>query len=189
MRSRGSRRRAAGAIITPGDRTKGEDMGALLDTGLAALAFSRRTTERLLDGFDASNAMTRCGPEGSHVLYIAGHIAATDEAFLTMVGGQAAALEPRYNTVFGMNVEPTDDASSYPAFDEVRAAMSSRRDALVAWFSSMDDEALLQELPEPMIGFARTYAILMSTLAFHEGFHAGQISAARRVLGLPRALG
>lgn len=164
-------------------------MGALLETGIEALAFSRRVTLRLLDGFDDANALTRCGPNGSHVLHIVGHIASNDEVFLTKVGGKEPALDAEFSRLFGMHAEPSDDTSTYPAFEEVKEVMASRREALVSWFKSMDDTQLAQPLPDPFSGFAKTHAILMSTLAFHEGFHSGQISASRRVLGLPRALG
>ena len=164
-------------------------MSVLLETGLEALAFTRGVTNRILEGFDESNAMTRCGPSGSHVMYIAGHIAGTDEAFMTHVGGLEPVLEPSWFELFGMNVEVSDDASAYPSFEKVRQVLASRREALEKWFSGMDDAALQKPLPEPWNGFAKTHAILMSTLAFHEGFHIGQISAARRVTGLPRAIG
>lgn len=164
-------------------------MSELRDTGLAALGFARRVSDRLLEGFDDTNALTRCGPSGCHVMHIVGHVAVTDESFLTMLGGHEPALDARYGELFGMNAEPTDHASDYPGFEEVKAAMAGRRESLIAWFTGMDDEALRAELPEPVSRFAKTHAVLMSTLAFHEGFHMGQVSAARRVLGLPRALG
>ena len=52
----------------------------------------------------------------------------------------------------------------------------------------MDEQQLLTPLPDEMSSFAPNFAAVMSSIAWHEGFHAGQLSAVRRSLGLPRAL-
>ena len=164
-------------------------MSELKETGLAALAFSRRVLLRLLDGFDDSNALVRLGGTGSHAMHLVGHVATTDEFFRTTLSGEAWGLPPAYRELFGMGAEPSDDAGAYPAFEEVLGHLEGRRAALVGWFGSLDEAGLLEPLPEMLRGFAANRAVLMSTLAFHEGFHAGQVSGIRKHLGMARALG
>jgi uncharacterized damage-inducible protein DinB len=164
-------------------------MSNLKDTGLEALAFSRRVLLRLLDGFDESNILVRCGEGASHTMHLVGHIGTTDDFFLTTLSGHASGLPEGYAALFGTGAVPKDDASAYPSFETMTDVLEDRRAALVAWFKSQDEDELLTALPGQLAGFAKNRAVLMSTLAFHEGFHTGQVSAIRRKLGMERALG
>ncbi|MCZ6816774.1 MAG: DinB family protein, partial [Planctomycetota bacterium] len=55
---------------------------------------------------------------------------------------------------------------------------------LVAWFLSMSGERLAAALPEDWQVFAKSYGVLINTIAWHEGMHAGQLTVIRRELGL-----
>ena len=73
--------------------------------------------------------------------------------------------------------------------DEIKAGLQLARESLLAAFQSMDEQQLQGPLPDDLKGFAPNVGGAMLSLAWHEGFHAGQVSAVRRDLGLPNAMG
>ncbi|MEZ6318538.1 MAG: DinB family protein [Phycisphaerales bacterium] len=157
---------------------------AVVVPGLEGLAMSRGFLKMLLEGLTAEQMMTRPCAKGNHGMWIMGHIAWTDDSFLQGLGGQASGIPASWNGLFGMKSEPSDDASAYPSRDELMGAMEDRRAALVAWLSGLNEAELIKPIEGDMAQFARTLAQVPSSLAFHEGMHAGQLSMARRAAGL-----
>lgn len=157
--------------------------------GLAALEFSRGFLEQLADGIPPDKATHQPVNTANHLLWILGHSAVTDDYFISTLAGQEAKCPENWGELFGMGSEPVDDPSKYPALDEVKTVMAERREALVAWLGSLDDDALAEPLPEDLQGFAANRGALMATLAAHEAMHVGQLSVIRKSLGLPRVMG
>ena len=58
------------------------------------------------------------------------------------------------------------------------------RTDIIKWFQSQSADKLASPLPEELGTFAKTYGASLSTLAIHEGLHAGQLTMIRRSLGL-----
>lgn len=161
----------------------------LVETGLSTLAFSRGVTMKLLEAIPSESRLL-CPLEGAHnALWIAGHVAMTDDYFLKAVGGQESVIDESWEKLFGMGTVACDDAGLYPSWDEIIACMKERREALESWFSSLDAEALSAPLPDELQFFAASVGALMGTIAWHEGFHAGQTTAIRKKLGLESVLG
>jgi uncharacterized damage-inducible protein DinB len=161
----------------------------LVQTGLATLAFSRGVTMKLLEAIPAESRLV-CPIEGAHhVMWIAGHVAMTDDYFLKAVGGQESVIDESWEKLFGMGSTACEDASVYPSWDEIVATMIERRGALEAWFATLDADALAAPLPEEIQFFAPSVGALMGSVAWHEGFHAGQTTAIRKKLGLESVLG
>ena len=157
--------------------------------GLNALAFARGVTTRLFDGTPDEHSMTRACPKGHHARWIAGHLAWTDNYFLTSLAGHDRLVPESYDALFGMGSEVSDDESIYPPMSELRDAMKTTNAAMVAWFASKSDDELLAELPDNLKMFAPNFGALMGSLAAHEGIHAGQLTVIRAALGLERVLG
>ena len=163
-----------------------EIMGeAIVRPGLEALEQARGFTLRLVEAIAPAQMVTRACPGANHTAYVIGHIAWTDDAFVSMLSGGAPALPGDWASKFGMKVQLSDDPSFYPGKDELISAMDERREALVGWLGSLGHDELVAPIEGDLAEFARTLSALPGTLAFHEGFHAGQMSACRRALGLP----
>lgn len=161
-----------------------------LSAGLATLGFSRGVFTRMFESIPEEKLGQRgAGGAGNHALWILGHIATTDAQFLEALAGHDRPVPKAWDDLFGYKSEIKDDLSAYPSLDEVRAAFDGARAAITAWFESMDDQELAKPLPEGWDQFAPTQAALMSSLAVHEGMHAGQITCLRRELGLPLLMG
>ncbi|MCH8005148.1 MAG: DinB family protein [Planctomycetes bacterium] len=158
------------------------------EIGKATLELARRSTLKLVADIPAEHHCHQPVPKANHATWVLGHLANTDNFFLTSLGGRDPVIDKSWGDLFGMGSEPTGDPGRYPSLTEVKAGCERARAALIDWFASMDDQKLQSPLPDQMKGFAPNYAGVMGTLAWHEGLHAGQLSAVRRSLGLPYAL-
>ena len=159
------------------------------EIGKATLEFARHGTVRLVEDIPADKLCHQPLGNTNHALWVLGHLACTDNFFLTSLAGRDPVIDESWNALFGMGSEPTEDPAAYPSPDEVKAGLDRARKAFLDWFQSLDERQLQEPLPEELRGFAPNYAGVMSSVAWHEGFHAGQLSAVRRSLGLPRAFG
>jgi uncharacterized damage-inducible protein DinB len=161
---------------------------ALFETGKAALDLSRRCTLKLVDGIPPDKLCHQPVPNANHALWVLGHLACSDDFFATTLGNREPVIDAKWAELFGMGSKPTDDPGAYPPLEEIKAGLERAREAMLEAFRSMGEQKLQSPTPDDWQAFAPTYAAVMASAAFHEGFHAGQLSAVRRSLGLPSAL-
>ena len=160
-----------------------------IEVGIATLKFSRGATIKLLESIPPDARML-CPVKGAnHATWIAGHIALTDNYVIKAVGGLPGTLPESWESLFGMGSKCESSSDAYPAWDEIIAAMDERRATLIDWFSAMDADELAQPLTDGLEKFAPNRAALMPSIAWHEGFHAGQLTAVRRSLGMESMFG
>lgn len=152
--------------------------------GLATLAFARKQTLAFLEDITQAQAVHQPFPGANHAAWIAGHIAWADDFFLTTLKPRKAVLPETYTKLFGMGSTPTADASTYPKLEQLREKLSQLREEMVAWFGNMPEQQLHASLPKEFDGFAENFAMLMSTISWHEGMHAGQLTVLRKSLGM-----
>jgi len=164
-------------------------MSDLRTIGLSSLEFARQATLKLLEGLPEQGFTHQPVAGGNHVLWVLGHLAATDDFFLTRLANRESGLPQQWGALFGMGSTPTSDAAAYPSREEVLQRLAERREALVQWFRSLSDADLARTLPDDFSEFAPDYASLPTRIAWHEGLHAGQISTVRKSLGLKPAFG
>ena len=155
-----------------------------LENGLETLAFARKATLGLLEDIPDDKLRFRPGGAGNHATWITGHLAWTDDHFLSKLGDRESKCTGEWDALFGKGSRVLDQAEKYPPFTELREALSERRETLVSWFLSMSGERLAAALPEDWQVFAKSYGVLINTIAWHEGMHAGQLTVIRRELGL-----
>lgn len=169
--------------------TTATDRSPLLHAGLEALGFSRRTFNKLLDSIPEAKLTAQPVAGMNHAAWLAGHVAMTDDFFLSEIAGQDPKCPAEWKETMWMGSTAVDDPSKYPPMSELRAMLADRRQALCDWFASRSDEQLIEKLPEDWQGFAENYAVLMSTIAAHETMHAGQLTVVRKGLGLNPVFG
>jgi uncharacterized damage-inducible protein DinB len=161
---------------------------SLFETGKATMDLARNCTLKLADGVPADKTCHQPVPNSNHVIWVLGHLACTDDWFAASQGNRDSVIDESWGKLFGMGSTPTDDATAYPSLDEIKAALERARQTLLEVFEAMDEKKLKSPVPDELKPFAPTYAAIMSSIAWHEGFHSGQLSAVRRSLGLPHAL-
>ncbi|MFQ5501703.1 MAG: DinB family protein [Phycisphaerae bacterium] len=161
----------------------------LLDTGMAALSFSRQATMSLIDTLSEDQFLHQPIAGANHAMWIMGHLACSDEYFLNKLGGKPFDKFEAWETKFFMKSKPTANASDYPPIAEVKEALAYGRERLVGWYGTLDEATLLSPPPGDLKDFAPTHAALLSTMAWHEGLHMGQLTVIRKSLGLAPVFG
>jgi len=161
----------------------------VVSCGLKALDFARRITLCLINDIPPDKLWYQPVSAGNHVLWIAGHLATADDFYLRGLGNRETGFPPEWRGLFGMGSTPQADASSYPALSDVKEQLSRMRVGLVEFFSGLSDEQLAQPLPGDFATFAPDFGTLASTIAWHEGLHAGQLTVIRKALGLKPSFG
>jgi uncharacterized damage-inducible protein DinB len=165
------------------------DTSDVLANGLAALDFSQRLMDGLCEDIPEEHATHQPVPGANHMVWQIGHMAWTDDYFLSKLLGGQSALPESWTKLFGMGSEPQADASIYPPLAEMRARRAERRGALLEWYRAQADAKLAEPMPEDYQTFAPNFGALMSSLAAHEAMHAGQVTLIRKSLSMPRKLG
>ncbi|MEO1717004.1 MAG: DinB family protein [Planctomycetota bacterium] len=161
----------------------------LLDTGLFLMDFSRQATTGFLAGFEGDAFVKRFTADGSHAAYIVGHITFTDDTTLNMLAGDAHTLSEAEQKLFGGGATISETLTDYPPQAELIEKMHAVRAKLVDYFKGLSPAEIIAPVEGPLAQFGDTRAKLMTSIAWHEGFHGGQLSVIRRQLGLPRVFG
>lgn len=178
----------ANGMFIFGERT--ETMSSkLLDNGLAVMEFARNNTLAFLEDVPEEKWGHQPAPNANHAMWIIGHLAVTDDYFLTNLAGRDSKLPADWSGLFGMGSQPQGDLSAYPSPSDVRDQLRPRREELFSWFKSLSEEKLIEPLTDDWKQFAPNYIGLASSLAWHEGLHAGQLTVVRKSLGIAPKFG
>ena len=146
----------------------------------------RQNSERLLADFRTPEQWTyQVHPSCNHALWFPGHMATSDNFFLSLVAPDRSRPLPEFQAKFGMGSQPTNDPSVYPAPEAVLEVMRERRGALLQTLDAMSDEELARKTPAGAPEFLPDVSSVFELAVWHEGQHAGQLTVARRALGYP----
>lgn len=144
----------------------------------------RQMSERLLADFTTPEQWTfQVHPACNHALWFAGHMATSDNFFLSLVAPEKSRQLPDFQAKFGMGSQPTNDPLAYPAPESVLATMRERRESLLATLAALSEEDLGKKTPDGAPEFLPDVASVFELAVWHEGQHRGQLSVARRALG------
>ncbi len=161
----------------------------VLERGVAALKFARQTILQFLEDIPEDKLTHQPCAAGNHALWIAGHLAQADDYFMTHVGNKPARCTESWGKLFGMGSTPKPDAATYPSLSEIKNSLADNREALLGWFGSMSGEDLNKPLPDDYKSFAADFGMLMTSIAWHEGMHTGQLTVVRKSLSLAPKFG
>jgi uncharacterized damage-inducible protein DinB len=144
----------------------------------------RQMSERLLADFHKPEEWVfQVHPQCNHALWFAGHMANSDNFFLSLVAPEKSRPMPDYAARFGTGSQPTGNPADYPAPEEVLGTMRERRETLLAALEPLTDEDLARKLPAGTPDFLSDVGSVFELASWHEGQHNGQLSVARRALG------
>lgn len=147
---------------------------------------ARQLSEKLLADFHSPAEWThQVHPAANHALWFVGHMANTDNFFLSILAPTRARKMETFNKLFGVGSVPTADPADYPPPEEVLGVMRERRQSLLALLDELSDETLSQPTPAGAPDFLPDFASVFETAIWHEGRHSGQLTMVRRSLGHP----
>lgn len=142
-------------------------------------------TGKLCAGFAEDQVLAQPTSTENHLMWQIGHMATGYAWFASMLDGKPATLGEMYDKLFGYGSKPTGDASMYPAQAEVRRIHDEQYQRLLRVVKAMSDADGLKPTVTNSGGFAKNRLDCFYKCIWHEGWHQGQLSALRRVLGLP----
>ena len=148
------------------------------------LLAARETSERFLDDFKSPQDWTRQVHDGSnHALWFAGHMAHTDNFFISILAPDRALELNGFGARFGMGSQPTSNPNDYPQAADVLGCMRERRQVLLEILGGFDESDLGRPTPDGAPEFLSDVASVFEMAVWHEGLHSGQLSVTRRALG------
>lgn len=144
----------------------------------------RQMSQRLLADFKTPEQWVfQVHPQCNHALWFAGHMATSDNFFLSLVAPEKAVQLADFQSRFGMGSQPTNDPAAYPQPSEVVARMNERRETLLGVLDGLSDEDLAKKTPSGAPEFLPDVGSVFELAIWHEGQHNGQLTVARRCLG------
>src|SRR6266480_1710202 len=154
------------------------------DRLLRQLGTIRDMSEKILAAFESPDDWCRqLVPGTNHALWFAGHMATTDNYFISRVApGREKQLEG-WDKLFGMGSKPTNDPDDYPPVAEVLDTMRERRGLLVELLQGRTDAELFGPPAAGASDFLPDLATIFEMTTWHETLHLGQVTSVRRALG------
>ncbi|MEM1026546.1 MAG: DinB family protein [Planctomycetota bacterium] len=151
-----------------------------LNTGYAADLVADLSAEQMVQ-----QPGTDVGPGLNHPAWVLSHLHAYHPVIVALLQGESFE-DPKHHK-FGMLSKPEADASVYPAKGELLAAYLAGRASVVDALQQVSAETLKATMPLErwQQKFPQRGSILPYLMAHHESLHLGQLSAWRRVQGLP----
>jgi hypothetical protein len=150
------------------------------------LANARSMSERMLSDFKTPEQWThQVQPGVNHALWFAGHMASTDNFFISVLAPEKAKDMAEHNRLFGVGSQPVSDSGVYPPPEKVLDEMRERRSVLLGILDSFSEEDFSRPTPPGTPDFLRNFAAVFEAAVWHEGLHTGQLSMARRAIGCP----
>jgi len=151
---------------------------------LEAAKFAHDMLFKLATEFPEDKAAFQTSPTDNHLLWHLGHLAMDYHWFAAAIDGKPAGVSDEDNKLFGMGSKPLPDANAYPPLAELRRRFD------VGWkrFAAAAEALREEDAPKPVFGessgFLKDRLDTVDKVAWHDGWHAGQISGLRKALGL-----
>ncbi len=156
-------------------------MDPVIAPSVALFAFNARLFEKALLGLSSEQLLSSPSESSNPILWIAGHLANTRFGLSAMLGRK---LHRPWGDIFNRSASrPTKD--SYPELSVVHAAWTEVGAALLGRFEELTDADLRAPSPRPFPVPDPSMRGAIAFLAYHEGYHLGQIAYVRKALGLP----
>ena len=154
----------------------------LKDTLLHQFNMTYFVIRRNLDGVETEDAIIRVGEDGANINWIVGHILATRNVFIALLGGEPFWSDEQRARFASKSEVVVDAAQAMPLAQMVQTLEQSQEQLQALLGASTDED--LAAAPED----GPPLCIRLGGFAFHESYHAGQIGIMRRVIGLAGAL-
>jgi hypothetical protein len=137
--------------------------------------------QKALGGLDREQALRRPGEQSNPLLWIAGHLAWTRVRLCRMLG---TPVEFAWPETFARGAH-LGDMAALPSPEEIEQAWREVSERLMKRLDELTDADLAAAAPRPFPIADRTIRGAITFLAYHEGYHVGQMSFLRKWLGYP----
>lgn len=161
-------------------------MSAVMEGILRAWDDNLAYCQRLMKDIPADQMTHQPRPDMTHPAWVLAHLGVYHPVMLAMVRGRSFP-DPKDHR-YGFKSAAVDDPNEYPAKDELLASFEKHHHEIGQALRA-GGEAVM-EMPTTLERWKskmpRNGHVLPHLMLAHESTHLGQVSAWRRVLGLPR---
>lgn len=137
--------------------------------------------EKALTGLDREALLKRPGERSNPMLWIAGHLASSRYGLCAALG---RPKEIPWGKLFFRGAS-LPDPGTLPEIGEIRQAWQEVSSLLMARLEELTEAELQAPSPRPFAIPDRSLRGAITFLAYHEGYHVGQMAFLRKWLGLP----
>lgn len=164
----------------------------MLDRELTLYAFVLHYCRLLTKDLDDATLAEQPYPGMNHPAWILGHLALSCDYAVKALGGDMVCPK-EWHKQFGPGSVVVADRAAYPSKRELLTAVEAGHERVVAAARKATAEQLAapQPFPIPLLqkAFPTVGDLLAHLMATHPSLHLGQLSAWRRMKGLPAVLG
>ena len=141
---------------------------------------------RLVADLDEPIMAAQPAPQMNHPAWIIGHLACTCDVVM-MVLGQPKVAPAGWRDQFGARTTPIADRAAYPDKQTLLDALANGHKQVAAVVGALDLNQLQQPPADERFTkrWPTVHDALLHVMIGHEQMHLGQLSAWRRVQGLP----
>jgi uncharacterized damage-inducible protein DinB len=161
----------------------------MLDSFLATTAMTRNQLLKLVADLSDDQLVLQPAPGVNHPAWVLGHSVLSDYNLYWIISGKNAPtwIDDAYKATYGGKSTPVADKSKYLPKQTYIERLTEARELVVAHLKQMKPDDFQTPHPDPARRdrFPTVGHAVMLYGTYHEAYHAGQISAWRRVLGLP----
>ena len=125
------------------------------------------------------------GDDSNHLMWLLGHIVVHRAYVLKNLGGD---WDRSWAPLFAPGAQRVND-TEYPTVDEMRAAWSEISEQLKTTLRETPVDVLTKPAPEGPPSFDKQLSGTVAFFAFHDTYHAGQVSFLRKWLGYGQTIG
>lgn len=161
----------------------------MLDIFIDTMKLTRDSTLKLVADLSDDQIVLQPVAGMNHPAWVLGHLLMVDGTFLVLAGGAKPALATDWMEIYGRGSIPVADKTKYKPKNWYLDQMASVRNQVIERLKVLTPADMAQPHPDPARRerFPTVGHNLFAYGTWHEAYHAGQLSAWRRVLGLPAA--
>jgi hypothetical protein len=134
---------------------------------------------RALDGLDREALLQRPSPRSNPMLWVAGHLVQSRARLINILGGSQELPWPELFRTGSRLAEP----NAYPDVGQISAKWRELTAELMSRLESLGPNALAGDAPPRIASADGSLGGAIANLAFHEGYHVGQLGFIRKLLG------
>jgi hypothetical protein len=153
-------------------------MNPSMQTCLDTFKFGNDVFLQKIATIDDDAARQRIAADVSPVIWVAGHLLNSRRYLLELLG---ESRELPNGSLFQKKFDPSAD---YPPMAEIKSAWVSISDELFATMEQAGDDHFLKEIDMNLPIGDKTVRGAVLFFTYHEGWHFGQISYARKGMGM-----
>ena len=139
-------------------------------------------------GLTHEDSLAEPRPGGNRLNWVLGHLLSVYDGFLPLLK-QEPVIGPAVLQRFARGAPPLTDPAEAIDFGELLAAWNQASERVDTGLAGLDPEILDRPVPNSPSGNAdETVRSLITTVMFHQAYHAGQTAVLRRIAGREGAI-